>query len=190
MSVANAAEVTREAVKKHSAWYLVQGALMVLAGALALLFPSMSSMAVGFYVGWLLIISAVLQAISLIDARDGPHFWLQLLSVALFMVVGLLFLTGSSFPYAAADGALAGGGFLEGDLLADPPALAQLELSFCQRHNWNFARLLPLDEHPRSGAVAAWRPPWYSAHLRGHGAGCSRLAGALGLMAWRAAASL
>src|SRR5262245_30201329 len=97
---------------------------------------------------------------------------------------------GSSFPYAAADGALAGGGFLEGDLLADPPALAQLELGFCQRHYWNFARLLPLDEHPRSGAVAAWRPPWYSAHLRGHGAGCSRLAGALGLMAWRAAASL
>src|SRR5262245_30201328 len=93
MSVVSAAEVTREAVKKHSAWYLVQGALMVLAGALALLFPSMSSMAVGFYVGWLLIITAVLQAISLIDARDIPHFWLQLLSVALFMVVGLLFLT-------------------------------------------------------------------------------------------------
>jgi uncharacterized membrane protein HdeD (DUF308 family) len=92
MSVVNAAEVMREAVKKHATWYLVQSALMILAGALALLFPSVSSRAVAFYVGWLLIISGVLQAISLIDAHDVPHFWLQLLSVVLFMVVGLLFL--------------------------------------------------------------------------------------------------
>ena len=92
MSVANAAEVMREAVKKHSTWYLVQSALMILAGALALLFPSVPSTAVVFYVGWLLIISGVLQAIGLIDAHDVPHFWLQLLSVVLFMVVGLLIL--------------------------------------------------------------------------------------------------
>jgi len=92
MSVANAADVMREAVKKHSTWYLVQSALMILAGALALLFPSVPSTAVVFYVGWLLIISGVLQAIGLIDAHDVPHFWLQLLSVVLFMVVGLLIL--------------------------------------------------------------------------------------------------
>src|SRR5689334_19071482 len=92
MSVANAPEVMREAVKKHSTWYLVQSALMILAGALALLFPSLSSTAIVFYVGWLLIIGGVLQAIGLIDAHDVPHFWLQFLSVALFIVVGLLFL--------------------------------------------------------------------------------------------------
>jgi len=66
--------VMREAVKKHSTWYLVQSAPMIVAGALALLFPSAPSTAVVFYVGWLLIISGVLQAIGLIDAHDVPHF--------------------------------------------------------------------------------------------------------------------
>src|SRR4029079_11620904 len=33
-----------------------------------------------------------LQAISLIGARHVPHFWLQLVSVVLFIIVGSLFL--------------------------------------------------------------------------------------------------
>src|SRR5215218_2811580 len=96
MSLEAAAEVMREAmretVKRHSLWYLIQSALMIAAGVLALVFPALSSLAVVFYLGWLLIISGVLQAISLMGARQVPHFWIQLLSVALFMVVCCLFL--------------------------------------------------------------------------------------------------
>ena len=82
----------RETVKRHSAWHLVQSALMILAGVLALIFPAISSVALVFYLGWLLIISGVLQGISLIDAHNVPHFWIQLLSVVLFVVVGMLLL--------------------------------------------------------------------------------------------------
>jgi uncharacterized membrane protein HdeD (DUF308 family) len=96
MTVESAAEVMRESmretVKRHSGWYLVQSALMVLAGVLALIFPAVSSVAVVFYLGWLLIISGVLQGISLIDVHHVPSFWIQLLSVVLFVVVGILFL--------------------------------------------------------------------------------------------------
>src|SRR6516165_5860166 len=96
MTVESAAEVMRESmretVKRHSSWYLVQSALMVLAGVLALIFPAISSVAVVFYLGWLLIISGVLQGISLIDVHHVPNFWIQLLSVVLFVVVGMLFL--------------------------------------------------------------------------------------------------
>ena len=42
--------------------------------------------------GWLLIISGVLQGISLIGARHVPHFWLQLISVILAVLIGVLFL--------------------------------------------------------------------------------------------------
>ena len=42
--------------------------------------------------GWLLIISGVVQALSLIGARQVPHFWLQLISVVLALLVGFLFL--------------------------------------------------------------------------------------------------
>ncbi len=42
--------------------------------------------------GWLLIISGALQGISLIGAGHVPHFWLQLISVILAVLIGLLFL--------------------------------------------------------------------------------------------------
>ena len=85
-------EAMRETVKRHSLWYLVQSGLMILAGILALIYPALSSVAVVLFLGWLLIIGGILQAISLIGARHVPHFWLQLVSVALFVIVGLLVL--------------------------------------------------------------------------------------------------
>lgn len=96
ISLEAASEVMREAlrqtVKRHSLWYLVQSGLMILAGILALIYPVISSVAAVAFLGWLLIITGVAQALSLISARSVPYFWLQLVSVALFIVVGTLFL--------------------------------------------------------------------------------------------------
>jgi uncharacterized membrane protein HdeD (DUF308 family) len=96
MSLEAAAQVMREAmretVKRHSLWYLVQSGLMILAGILALAYPAVSSVAVVFFLGWLLIFGGILQGISLIGARHVPHFWLQLISVVLFVIVGVMFL--------------------------------------------------------------------------------------------------
>jgi len=96
MSLDAAAEVFREAmrqtVKRYSLWYLVEGVLLITAGVLAIVYPVISSAAVVVLLGWLLIISGVLQGLSLIGARHVPHFWLQLISVILAVLVGFLFL--------------------------------------------------------------------------------------------------
>jgi uncharacterized membrane protein HdeD (DUF308 family) len=96
MSLDSAAEVfraaMRETVKRYSLWYLIQGALLVVAGILAIIYPIMSSVAVIIMLGWLLIISGVAQGISLVGARHVPHFWLQLISVILAFLIGFLFL--------------------------------------------------------------------------------------------------
>lgn len=84
-------EAMRDSVKRHSLWYLIQGALMVLTGILALAHPVISFVAVIILLGWLLIISGVFQGIGLIGARNVPHFWLQLISVVLSVIVGLMF---------------------------------------------------------------------------------------------------
>ena len=93
MSLEAAAQAMREAmrqtVKRHSLWYLVQGGLMILAGILALIYPVVSSFAAVFLLGCVLIVSGIVQGISLIDARDVPHFWLQLVSVVLSVIVGV-----------------------------------------------------------------------------------------------------
>jgi uncharacterized membrane protein HdeD (DUF308 family) len=96
MSLDAAAEVFREAmrdtVKRYSLWYLIQGLLLVGAGILAVIYPAISSAAVIILLGWLLIISGVVQGLSLIGARHVPHFWLQLISVILAVLIGFLFL--------------------------------------------------------------------------------------------------
>jgi uncharacterized membrane protein HdeD (DUF308 family) len=83
-------EAMREAVSQHSLLYLVQGGLMVLAGILALVYPVASSFAVVVLLGWILIVTGFLQGISLWDARNAPQFWLQLVSMLLSVMVGVL----------------------------------------------------------------------------------------------------
>jgi uncharacterized membrane protein HdeD (DUF308 family) len=83
-------EAMRETVKKHSLWYLIKGVLLVLAGIVAIVYPVISSVAFVVTLGWLLIISGMVQGISLIGARQVPHFWLELISVALALIVGFL----------------------------------------------------------------------------------------------------
>ncbi len=84
-------EAMRETVKRHSLLYLFQGALMIVGGFFALIYPLISSAAVIYLLGWVLIASGLVQGISLIGARDVPHFWLQLISVVLACVIGIMF---------------------------------------------------------------------------------------------------
>jgi uncharacterized membrane protein HdeD (DUF308 family) len=94
MAQASAAmrEAMRETVKRYSTWYLLEGVLLVIAGIVALVYPYLASVTLVFLLGWILIISGVLQGIGLIGAKDVPHFWLQLISAVLAVVIGILLL--------------------------------------------------------------------------------------------------
>ena len=96
MSLAAASEVFRHAmrdtIRKHSLWYMIEGAILVIAGVLAIMYPFFSSVAVIVMLGWLLILSGVAQGISLIGAKQAPHFWLQVISVIVSVLIGFLFL--------------------------------------------------------------------------------------------------
>jgi len=85
-------EATRETVRRYSSWYLIQGALMFIAGIVALVYPIVSSAALVLFLGWILIVSGIFQGISLIGAQNVPYFWLQLVSAVLSIIVGVLFL--------------------------------------------------------------------------------------------------
>ena len=94
MAQASAAmrEAMRETIKRYSTWYLLEGVLLVVAGVVALIWPYVASVALIFLLGWILIISGVLQGIGLIGAKDVPHFWLQLVSAVLAILIGILLL--------------------------------------------------------------------------------------------------
>jgi uncharacterized membrane protein HdeD (DUF308 family) len=96
ISLEAAAQVMREAMRqsisKHAIRYLVQGALMALAGVFAFAYPIFPSSAAPALLGWLLVFSGLVQGIGLIGARHVPHFWVQLLSIVLSVIIGLTFL--------------------------------------------------------------------------------------------------
>jgi uncharacterized membrane protein HdeD (DUF308 family) len=94
MAQASAAmrEAMRETIKRYSTWYLLEGVLLIVAGVVALIWPYVASVALIFLLGWILIISGILQGIGLIGAKEVPHFWLQLVSAVLAILIGILLL--------------------------------------------------------------------------------------------------
>lgn len=85
-------QAMREAVHRYSLFYLLQAGLLVLAGILAIVSPLFYAQIITSTLGWLLLISGVLQAISLISARHTPYVWLQLISAVLALLIGFLIL--------------------------------------------------------------------------------------------------
>jgi uncharacterized membrane protein HdeD (DUF308 family) len=95
-SLQAAAEIYREAMRdtvhKHAVLYVSEGALLAIAGLLAIIYPLFSVASIAVPLGWLLIITAMLQAIVLYRMRSMPHFGFQLLSVTLALLIGVLML--------------------------------------------------------------------------------------------------
>lgn len=83
----------RDTIRQRALLFLAQSAVMVAAGVLALIFPAFASAGVLALLGWLLVISGVVQVISLWGATQVPYFWLQLVTLALEILVGYLLIT-------------------------------------------------------------------------------------------------
>lgn len=96
MSLEAASEAMKEAmrttVRRHRVLFLIQAAIMVLAGIAALIYPLISTVALALFLGWMLIFAGIAQAITLIGGSKVPHFWMQLLSAVLSVIVGFLFI--------------------------------------------------------------------------------------------------
>ena len=162
-------EAMRETVKRHSLWYLIQGALMVLGGVLALVYPIVSSVAVVLFLGWVLIISGVVQGISLIGAQHVPHFWLQLISVVLSVDRWRAFYSAPwrrpSCHHTPADRVFHGRGHFETCLRPDNTALPKLGLGFGKWRHRDTAVPFSMGQTSGDSNLVAWRPARHSTHL-------------------------
>lgn len=85
-------EATRKTARRRSLLYLIQGILLVVAGVLALVYPLITNVALAVFLGWMLLLSGIVQAVTLIGGGKTPGFWLQLISAVLSIIVGFLFL--------------------------------------------------------------------------------------------------
>ena len=83
-------EAVRDTIRKRSLLVLIQGSVIIAAGVLALIFPAFMSTSLLVLLGWLLILSGIVQVISLFGATQVPYFWMQIITIALEVLVGFL----------------------------------------------------------------------------------------------------
>jgi uncharacterized membrane protein HdeD (DUF308 family) len=83
----------RDTIRRRSLLFLIQGLVMAAAGVVALVVPAFMGTGLVVLLGWLLIVSGLVQIVSLIGATQVPYFWLQLVTIALEILVGYLLIS-------------------------------------------------------------------------------------------------
>ncbi len=98
-SQAEIATRTREAIRKHSTMFLIQGIVMIVLGIVAVLLPQVATLATAIFVGWLFVIGGIVRIVATFRSRSAPGFWWSLLIGALALILGLI-IVGNPFKGA------------------------------------------------------------------------------------------
>jgi len=77
-----------EAFRRHWKTLLIEGIVLLILGAIAIVVPEIATLAVAILLGWLLLISGVVGLISTLRMRSAPGFVWSLISAILGIVVG------------------------------------------------------------------------------------------------------
>jgi len=80
------------AIRDHSTFILVEGIILLILGALAILLPPFATIAVTILFGWLFLVSGFVGWMTTFAARGMPGFWWALLSAVLATAAGLILL--------------------------------------------------------------------------------------------------
>ena len=72
-----------QALHDHWVLFLVEGIVLVILGALALLVPPLATLAFTVFLGWLFVVGGIFGLIRTFGARNAPGFWWALFSAVL-----------------------------------------------------------------------------------------------------------
>ena len=84
--------IFRRAVHDHWVLFLVEGVVLVVLGATAIVIPVLATLAATILFGWLFFVSGVMGLVSTFWLRQAPGCWGALISAVLGFVVGALLL--------------------------------------------------------------------------------------------------
>lgn len=79
-----------ETLRGHWRLFLIQGAIMIILGVLAIATPAVATIAVGIFVGWLFLISGIFGLMAAFSAQDVPAFLWTVVTALLSVIVGAL----------------------------------------------------------------------------------------------------
>jgi uncharacterized membrane protein HdeD (DUF308 family) len=77
-------------LRAHWKFFLIEGIVLLILGAIAVGVPPVATVAVELFVGWLILLSGVLGLVMTFQTRGSPGFGWSLLSAVLGIVVGIV----------------------------------------------------------------------------------------------------
>ncbi len=89
----------RSSLKEHWRLFTLQGVLLVILGMIAVALPQLAAVATSAFVGWLLFLSGLFRAVSLVRSTRAPGYWSSLLLAILTAILGFLL---ASYPLEGA----------------------------------------------------------------------------------------
>ncbi len=87
-SEASAVEAAKTTLSEYRGWFMVLGIVLVVLGLLAMVFPLMSTIAVKVFLGWLFLVSGVVQVVQSFSTQKWSGFFLNLLIGVLYVIAG------------------------------------------------------------------------------------------------------
>jgi uncharacterized membrane protein HdeD (DUF308 family) len=92
-------EAVTRSMHDHWLLFVIEGAVLLILGALAIVVPPLATLGVTIFLGWLLLISGAVGLVMTFMARRAPGLWWSLLSGVLGVIAGLVLL---AFPMTGA----------------------------------------------------------------------------------------
>ena len=80
------------AIRAHATFFLVEGIVLLILGALAILLPPFATLAVTIIFGWIFLVSGLIGWVTTLGARGAPGFWWSLASAVIAIAAGVVLL--------------------------------------------------------------------------------------------------
>ena len=90
--IQNIQRAATAALHEHWVLFLVEGVVLLVLGATAVVLPPIATLAVTILFGWLFLVSGIVGLVTSFWMRHAPGFWWSLLSAVLGIVVGAMLL--------------------------------------------------------------------------------------------------
>ena len=76
-------------LREHWVVFLIEGIILVILGAAAIIIPPLATLSVTIFLGWLFLISGIVGLVTTFRARQLPGFWWSLLSAVIGILAGI-----------------------------------------------------------------------------------------------------
>jgi uncharacterized membrane protein HdeD (DUF308 family) len=90
--VAKFQRAVASALHEHWVLFLVEGVVLLVLGATAVVLPPLATLALTIIIGWLFLVSGVVGLVTTFWMRQAPGFWWSLISAVLGVAVGFVLL--------------------------------------------------------------------------------------------------